>query len=97
MHVEISPAAADDLDDIWLYGAGEWGIKQANQYQAQLLDRVSFLAEHPALGKDRDEIKLGYKSYAEGAHLVFFQLDHSVLRVLRVLHQRMDVIRHLIN
>lgn len=97
MRVEISPAAAVDLDEIWFYGAEQWSFKQANRYQNNLLDMAQFLAEHPELGKDRSEIKSGYKSYTVGSHILFFWENDDILRVIRVLHKRMDYMRHLVN
>lgn len=51
---------------------------------------VVFLAEHPELGKDRSAVKVDYKSYAIGSHVVFFRKTNTSIRVLRILHQRMD-------
>ena len=97
MQIELSPAAATDLDNIWFYGAEQWSVKQANQYQDKLLDMMQFLANHPELGKDRSDIKSGYRSYIVGSHIVFFWEIDDMLWVIRVLHQRMDYMRHLAN
>lgn len=97
MRAELSPEATVDLDKIWFYGAEHWNVKQANQYQDKLLDMVQFLAEHSELGKDRSEIKHDYRSYAVGSHIIFFAVIDDVLRVIRVLHQRMDYMKHLVN
>lgn len=93
----LSPAAAADLDNIWFYGADNWGYKQADSYQSQIIDMIVFLAEHPEMGKDRSTVKTGYKSYAIGSHVVFFRKTNTSIRVLRILHQRMDFVRHLVN
>jgi len=95
MRVELSPSAEVDLDEIWFYGVEQWDVAQADGYQEKLLDMATFLAEHPELGKDRPEIKPGYKSYAVGSHIIFFWVIDDVLRVIRILHQRMDYVRHL--
>lgn len=97
MLLDISPAAETDIDNIWFFGAKHWNVDQADHYQSQLLDMMSFLCDHPSLAKDRDEIKLGYKSYAIGSHIIFFVITEDTLRVIRVLHQRMDFIRHFNN
>lgn len=97
MQAELSPDATVDLDEIWFYGAEQWNVRQATLYQNKLLDMVQLLAEHSELGKDRSEIKHGYRSYTVGSHVIFFVLTDDVLRVLRVLHQRMDYMKHLVN
>jgi len=93
----LSDAAADDLDGIWLYGLGRWGLKQADCYHKKILDMLDFLCENPELGKDRGELGSSYQSYLVGSHVVFFRQYEATIKVVRVLHQRMDSIRHLPN
>jgi toxin ParE1/3/4 len=54
------------------------------------MERIS---EHPLLGKSRDEIKAGYRSFHAASHIIFYRkLDEGIL-VVRILHQSMDVER----
>lgn len=53
------------------------------------------VASSPDRGRARDEIREGYRSYAVGSHVVFYVARSSRIDVIRILHQRMDVGRHL--
>jgi len=36
-HIFKSPAAENDLENIWLYSFGEWGEEQADRYYDELV------------------------------------------------------------
>lgn len=97
MKYYVSPAAALDLDNIWLYGLEQWGLKQADHYQEKIIEMLIFLVENPTFGKNRDEINQGYTSYSVGSHVLFFSLEQEEIRVLRVLHKSMDFEQHFMN
>jgi toxin ParE1/3/4 len=42
-----------------------------------------------------DEIRVGYRRYAIGRHLIYFIARRDGVDVIRILHQRMDPTRHL--
>ena len=46
----LTAAAARDLDDIFDYGAGQWGADQAASYIATLAERFALLADFPEIG-----------------------------------------------
>jgi toxin ParE1/3/4 len=88
------PRARQDLKDIWRYGFETWGETQADHYLAELDAGMALLREHPALGKARDELRPGYRSLQINEHLVYYLVTPSVIRIVRVLHVRMDPDRH---
>jgi toxin ParE1/3/4 len=49
------------------------------------------LAAMPTLGKRRDEIITGMKSFLVRPHVVFYRLSKGEIEIVRVLHQREDV------
>lgn len=79
-----------DLETIWLDTLDRWGADQADTYITTLINRFGWLAEHPQAGKLRDEIKPGYRSFPEGAHLVFYIVREKWIEIIGVVHQRMD-------
>jgi toxin ParE1/3/4 len=89
----ISPEAEADLDEIWLYIAKE---SQDSQRADTFLDRFSALflrlAENPYLGRRRDDLRPGYRSFPVGEYLVFYRVtgDERIL-VLRVIHGSRDI------
>lgn len=88
----LSEAAADDLDNIWIYGLNQWDLQQADSYHQKLMELLTFLAEHPDIGLNRNELGEFYQSYPIGSHIVFFQAYKENIKIIRVLHQRMDAV-----
>ncbi len=88
----LSEAAADDLDNIWIYGLNQWGLQQADHYHQKIMELLIFLVEHPDIGMNRHELGDFYQSYPIGSHIVFFRAYKEGIKVIRVLHQRMDAV-----
>ena len=84
------PAAERDLDDIWLT------IARDNPAAAdRVIDDIEVaerrLAEYPELGRARDELLPGVRSWVAGAYLLFYRVETSALVVIRVLHGARDL------
>lgn len=90
----LSPRAVSDLEEIWLYTFKNWSAEQADRYHNAIVDTFEDLAAGKRSGRPVD-IREGYFKYPVGAHLVFYRFTESGLVVVRVLHRRMDVGRHL--
>jgi toxin ParE1/3/4 len=92
----LSPAAQADLEQIWDYTRGRWGVDQAEEYLRELQRAIERAAANPRIGRACDEIRPGYRKLAAGSHTLFYRVTaEAVIDVVRVLHQRMDVDRHL--
>jgi toxin ParE1/3/4 len=92
----LSPAAQADLNQIWEYTSYNWGVDQAEKYLRELQRAIERAAANPQIGRACDEIRPGYRKLAAGSHVPFYRLSvEGVIDVVRVLHQRMDVDRHL--
>ena len=91
----LSPRAKADLSEIWDYGADRWGADRATDYIRDIQRAIEHAAAHPLRGRACDEVRAGYFKVSVGSHLLFYRLVDDVLDVVRVLHQRMDVSRHL--
>lgn len=90
----FSPLATADIDGIWDYTAENWGLDQADQYTDDIRDACHDLANGEKRGRTVD-IRDGYLKYSVGSHFVFFRQMDSGIEVIRILHQGMDVKRHL--
>lgn len=97
MKWRISDPAYRDLDRVWAYTASTWGIEQADRYVDSLTTRMAWLSKNEALWHKRDDIRNDLFSYPEGRHIIIFKGTANVLSVIRVLHERMDVKRHMTN
>lgn len=91
----ISNAAEDDLISIWRWTFGQFGERQADRYLDELDEAMRACAELPERGRDRAEIRAGYRSVLVGSHVVFYVFDDASVLVQRVLHGGMDFDAHL--
>lgn len=91
----LSPRAQADLDEIWDFTAKRWGLDQAETYTRLLQGAIETIAAEPTRGRACDDIRAGYRKYPVGSHVLFYRKTEAGTDVVRILHQRMDVIRHL--
>ena len=90
----LFPLAEADLEEIWLYTFNNWSLEQADKYHASIVAAFEGLAAGVKTGP-RVDIREGYLKYAVGSHFVYYRLSDSGIDIVRVLHQKMDVARHL--
>jgi toxin ParE1/3/4 len=90
----LSPLAEADLEEIWSYTVARWSLEQAESYHALIVAAFDGLAAGTKRGSPVD-IRAGYLKYAVGSHLVFYRASEAGIDVMRLLHQRMHVSRHL--
>ncbi|MGD9814261.1 MAG: type II toxin-antitoxin system RelE/ParE family toxin [Hyphomonadaceae bacterium] len=72
MRFRVTARAQADLDDIADYSLRTWGRAQAARYLQALEARFQWLADNPQLGRARDEVAQGYRSFRQGSHIVFY-------------------------
>lgn len=92
---KVSAKAEADLYDIGLYTQHKFGVKQRNWYLDEIMDKFQVLANQPELGQDRSTLKTGYHSSLSGSHVIFFKNHSYGIRIIRVLHQSMDLPKHM--
>lgn len=90
----LTPLAEADLEDIWLYSFTNWSIEQADRYHAGIVRAFEALASGRKAGRPVD-IRDGYFKHPVGSHFIYYRVTDGTIDVMRVLHQRMDVGRHL--
>ena len=87
--------ARADLEAIWIYTVEHWGIEQAERYLQGLFGCFEELAANPRLGRERNDVKAGYRSFPQGRHVVFYLIVPKGVEVIGVVHQSADVDAHL--
>jgi toxin ParE1/3/4 len=94
---KISIEAEVDLENIWLYTVEKWSIKQADRYIDLILNEFEYLNQNPNAGKDFSHVIIDYKCAKVKSHLIFYLLNkrNNCIEIIRVLHQRMDIINRL--
>jgi toxin ParE1/3/4 len=93
----LSESAQQDIISIRNYTTDIWGQAQTSKYLTQLQQRLEWLANNPALGKLRNEVKEGYLSFPEGRHIIFYRVAACGIEVMGVIHQSEDIDTHLNN
>jgi toxin ParE1/3/4 len=89
----LSPLAEADLEDIWLYTAKHWSMKQADTYLRSLVEAFEGLAA--GLKQGRPSVLPDFQKYLCGSHAIYFLTYADRLDVIRILHQRQDAELHL--
>jgi toxin ParE1/3/4 len=91
----FSQRALRDLEEIWQYSFDNWGEAKADLYIGAIHDTLHLIAENTGIARHADDVRPGLWRYPAGSHLIFFRLSSSTIRVVRILHARMDVGRHI--
>lgn len=84
------PLAEADILDIWDYIA-EDSLAEADRWLDKLDEKLSLWATQPTMGRQRDELAPGIRSFAFGRYVVFFQPVPDGIDVVRVLHASRDI------
>ncbi len=88
--VLLTRQAETDLVEIWVHIA-ERSFRAADRYVAMIKRKCSALARSPGLGRPRDELAPGLRSFATGNHVVFYRKAENGIQVIRVLHGARDI------
>ncbi len=91
----LAPAAEHDLETIWLYTRKKWGVEQANRYSDILAAAFAELAHSPKAAPACDHIRSGYRRRSVERHTIYFHITPYGIAIIRILHDRMDTLRHL--
>jgi toxin ParE1/3/4 len=91
----LTPAALRDLEGIWQYTVERWGVEQAEHYVDLLNAAFEGLAQAPRSAPACDHIRPGYRRQSVERHVVYYRIEGKSVTVVRVLHDRMDAVRHL--
>lgn len=87
----LSPEARKNLISIRAYTKKKWGIRQAKNYIKALEQCFNKIVKNPHLGRERPEIKPGYRSVAEGKHVIFYRVSDAGVEILGIPHGSMDI------
>ncbi len=87
----LTPRALSDLDAIADYSLESWGPRQTEDYLRKMADRFQWLADNPSIGRARDDIADGYRSFPEGKHVIFYLILPEEIAIIGVPHSAMDV------
>lgn len=95
MKLALTPRAGQDIDEIFDFTAGTWGVEQAEAYIHGLRASLERLTRFPQLGRPIEDIRPGMRLMNTGSHIVIYRIGDDTIEVIRILHKRMDTERHL--
>lgn len=82
----LAPQAEAELHEIWFYIAKESGSLQiADRLIDSITHRFFLLAEHPYLGRRRDEdLRHGLRSFPVGQYVIIYRIENEDVLILHV-------------
>lgn len=95
MKLIVTILARRDLNGISRFTLDNWGRSQLDVYLSGLLDRLDEVALNRGLGRNIAKIPQQYLRVKYRSHFIFFRVVGDEVRIIRILHQRMDAARHL--
>ena len=95
LSISYKPLARIDLEDIWNYTLEKWSVEQAEFYVRQIYNEIEKLSLHPSIAKSVYYNEAEYLQFKVNHHFVFCRATRVELIVVRILHERLDFLRHL--
>lgn len=85
-----SPAAENDLVDIWL-AIAEGSPRAANHFLDAIAERILQLAAFPESGSLRPDIGVDARALTIGNYLILYRLAGGQIEIVRIVHGARDV------
>ena len=94
--VILRQKAIDDLNNIWDYTFEKWSEKQADKYYSIIKMACNWIGENPEIGKEYEGISKNLLGIKSEKHIIFYQqVSNDRIEIIRILHERMDLINRL--
>jgi len=95
MSIVRTRPAEEDLNDIFKYSYENFGEEQAEKYYGGLEDRFIEILNGIAHSTDWSDVVPGMRRTNYERHAIFYERDADDVIILRVLHQQVDILRHI--
>jgi toxin ParE1/3/4 len=84
------PLARSDLSEIWDYIADD-NETRADAFVDIIDQKFQALASYPNMGRSRDELEEGPRSFPVGRQVIFYRVIAEGVEIIRVLHGSRDL------
>lgn len=82
------------MDEIWFHVALEAGkIEIADYIIDNITARFWLLAQRPHIGRARDDLRPGLRSFPVGDYVILYRIDGKNVLILHVIHGSRDIPR----
>jgi toxin ParE1/3/4 len=95
LSIKLSRYVQYDLEEIWLYTYTNWSMDQAHHYIDQLNESIAAISIEPSKGKLIVRKDLNFYYLKINSHLIFYQFNMNEINIIRILHKKMDITKHL--
>jgi toxin ParE1/3/4 len=90
----LSEDARADIKGILSYTLQSWGEDQQIKYSAMLDAALQTIQSAPTKGRRHPKLSEVFRYHHVGRHYIVYRLDGNIIEVVRVLHDQMDLPRH---
>jgi toxin ParE1/3/4 len=92
MALRFAAEAELELDHIWGYIATQSGsFDIADRVLDSITERCFLLAAHPFLGRARDDLRPGLRSFATGEYVIIYRVEGQDVLFLHLVHGSRDI------
>ena len=88
--VTLAPEADADLWEIALHIAKR-NLPAAYRFIDTVYEKGALVASHPEIGRQRDELAPGLRSFPIGAFVLFYRCTKSGIEIARILRGSRDI------
>ncbi len=92
---KLTKEAEKDIMSILQSSVSLFGKEQTEVYGESLSRCIELLSINPGMGKNIDDIKVGYSKFPHGSHVIYFRTELDYILVVRILHKHMDAERNI--
>jgi toxin ParE1/3/4 len=88
----LAPQARAELGNIWAHIVKESGnLAAADSVIDAITERFSLLSQYPRMGRTRDDLRPGLRSFAVGQYVIVYAVEDEDVEILQVFHGRQDI------
>lgn len=88
--IVLTPRANADLGEIWIFIAAD-NPAQADNFIDLIDEKFQNLSRQPGLGRRREELVAGLRSFPVGRYVIFYLQVQDCLQIVRILHGARDL------
>ncbi len=90
MAYKKSVKADEDIVSIFLYGAKNFGLEQAEKYHGELENIFTLLSQNPQIARERTEFQPAVRIHFHQMHVIVYIINKTDILILRVLDGRQN-------
>jgi toxin ParE1/3/4 len=87
----LAPEAEADLGDLWYYVATNASVDIADRLVDSITTRFFLLGQYPRIGRKRDALRPGLRSFAVGEYVVLYRIESDNAVIQRVVRGSRDL------